>query len=376
MPERRNPAELGRADRPAPIVSRRYIMQSAGVLGVAGILGRGAPAYAERIGGLLDPARIAGYALPELRSAQIADVPGGRMTYAIQGSPRAPVVVYFHGWGDDYRVVLPLEYPLVDAGFRLLVAHRPGYAGTSLQWKSAGKAYAWLTAADTARATAHLLGQLHGGSRWQVAVMGMSGGAPAALAFASLYPRETMALIVQSGVTHPWTDAKFVPELLRDNYITAFKSFGWAGDQISQVMFGLLAKLRENFMNDEDKLRALAGERLGDAKMDPAFAAVASRILVENKANTRGELNDARSIFFAKAPYCRWDSIRAPTLIVHDMRDPFVPFVHAEEAHKRIAGASLRTFHLGGHMPWIGRDALEMHHARVEFLQSRKWKAP
>ena len=80
---------------------------------------------------LLQLARVANYPYPALSTAQIA---GGNVTYAIQGPDAGPVILYFHGWGDlTYRVALPLEYPLIDAGYQLLVVHRPGYAGTALQ---------------------------------------------------------------------------------------------------------------------------------------------------------------------------------------------------------------------------------------------------
>jgi len=102
-------------------------------------------------------------------------------------------------------------------------------------------------------------------------VIGTSGGAPAALAFASLYPNQTRALILQAGITQPWTEARFVPELFRKPYLTAFEKFGWTGDRISQIIFGLLAKMRDSTLSEEDKLKALAGSRLKDINRDVAF---------------------------------------------------------------------------------------------------------
>lgn len=167
---------------------------------------------------------------------------------SIHGSDRGgqrpddgPVILYFHGWGDDYRVALPLEYPLVDARYQLLVVHRPGYAGTALEGIVDGETFDRRSAEGSAHTAAALLRFLYGDS-WRISVIGTSGGAPAALAFASLYPDETKALILQAGVAQPWTDAQFVPELFRATYLTAFKRFGWAGDQVSQIIFGLLVK--------------------------------------------------------------------------------------------------------------------------------------
>jgi pimeloyl-ACP methyl ester carboxylesterase len=143
-------------------------------------------------------------------------------------------------------------------------------------------------------------------------------------------------LILQASVTQPWTDARYVPAVFRDAYVTAFKQFGWAGDVAAMVVFGLMVKFRESVFEDEDKVRALVGSRLDEARRDPAFAAIASTILREHPGNARGELSDARSIFFSRSPYCRWEDVRVPALVVHDREDTFVPFVHAEEAAERL----------------------------------------
>ena len=321
-------------------------------------------------GGFLVPERVAGYPLPHAKTAVIE---GCNVTYALAGPENGPLIVYFHGWGDDYRAVLPLEYSLMDAGFRLLVPNRPGYGGTALEWLKGSRTHTWRTAADTADIAAGLLDQLDEEvpSRVpsRVAVIGTSGGAPAALAFASRHAARTSALLIQAGLTQPWTDAKYVPELLRGEYTTAFEKFGWVGDRVGQVMFGLLAKLRESGFTQEDRVKALAGVRLSDAKADPAYDAVVARMLREDAANRGGELNDAVSIFFATSAYCDWAKIEAPALLIHDQQDPFVPIVHAEDAKARLANASLRTFALGGHIQWLGPEARAMHDARVEFLR-------
>jgi pimeloyl-ACP methyl ester carboxylesterase len=345
---------------------RRLVKAVAGALaGLASGGGAASPAHAAGAG-LMRVDRLQAYSLPPPRTATID---GGKITYALAGPASGPLLLYFHGWGDDYRIVLPLEYGLTDAGFRVIVPHRPGYAGTTLDWIQDGRAQAWRTAADTADAAARLLDHLELRGRQRVAVVGTSGGAPAALAFASRHAKRTGALLIQAGVTRPWTDAKYVPELLRGEYKTAFEKFGWAGDRISQAMFGLLVKWRESSFTDEDRVKALVGERLADAKEDPAYHAVLERMLKEDAANRGGELNDAVSIFFSKSEYCDWARIEAPTLLIHDEKDPFVPIVHAHEAKERLRSAALRIFALGGHVIWLGREARVMHEARVRFLK-------
>ena len=110
------------------------------------------------------------------------------------------------------------------------------------------------------------------------------------------------------------------------------------------------------------------GPRLEEARNDPAFATVVSTILREDPANRRGEFNDVFNVFFAKTAYCRYERIKARTLILHDPEDTFVPFVHAEMAAQSVPGAVLRSFHLAGHIIWLGPDARAMHEARIDCL--------
>src|SRR5262249_45852686 len=238
------------------------------------------------------------------------------------------------------------ESGLAEAGFRIVLPHRPGYVGSALSGTRGSDSVSWEGPVGTADLTALLLDQLYGTDKWNVAVVSMSGGTPAALAFASRYPRQTRALVLQAGVTHAFSEAKYVPEALRREYTTAFESFGWTGDQVSQIIFALLVKLRDTFMTDEEAVHALTGVRLPDARQDAAFQAVVERVLLDDPGNRAGEWSDVRRTFFSTSPYCDWDSIRAPTLIIHDALDPFVPILHAQEAKAQLKFATLRTFSL------------------------------
>jgi pimeloyl-ACP methyl ester carboxylesterase len=350
----------------ATLLDRRTVLRAGGAsalchFAVPGALGQ--ESY------LLDQKRITSYRVPTASSHNIS---GTRVTYALQGPERGPLLLYFHGWGDDYRTVLPLDYPLIEAGYRLLIFHRPGYAGTALSGGLGGKRRDWRLAAGQAELAAGLLDHLHGGRRWRVSAMGTSGGAPAALAFAAAQASRTRSLVLQAGVTQPWSDARYVPSVFRDAYKTAFEQFGWAGDNAAMVVFGLMVKFRENFFQDADKIRALAGSRLDEARRDPAFDAIVATMLREHPGNIRGEINDARSIFFSRASYCRWEDVKVPVLVMHDSEDMFVPFAHAQEAARLLPRCELLPFRLGGHVLWTGDEARAMHRARVMFLHTHR----
>jgi pimeloyl-ACP methyl ester carboxylesterase len=315
----------------------------------------------------LTPDHVTKFTLPELQSIALSGAE--KVTFVRGGPVNAPLILYFHGWGDDYHMVMPLESGLAEAGFHIVLPHRPGYVGTALSGTRGNESVSWEGPVGTADLTAQLLDQLYGTDKWHVAVVSMSGGTPAALAFASRYSAQTRALVLQAGVTHAFSDAKYVPEALRGEYTTAFKSFGWTGDQVSQIIFALLVKLRDSFMTDEEVVNALTGKRFSDAKQDLAFGAVLERVLRDDPGNRDGEWSDVRQTFFSTSPYCNWENIRAPTLIIHDDKDPFVPFLHAQEAKTHLPHAILRTFSLAGHIIWLGREAHQMHETRLAFLK-------
>jgi pimeloyl-ACP methyl ester carboxylesterase len=318
--------------------------------------------------GLLDPDRVMTFPLPEVQNA-VVNGGAGKVTFTAAGPENGSLVLFFHGWGDDYRGVMPLEYGLVDAGFRILLPHRPGYQGTTLQGTQQAEQISWEGPSATADLFAKMLDHLYGAGKWNVSVVSMSGGTPSALAFASRYSAQTRAVVLQAGVTQPFSEPRYVPEPFRRQYKIAFDKFGWAGDDLSKVLFALLVKLRETFLTDEDTIQALIGERLSEAERDAAFKAVSAKMLFDDGSNRDGEWSDVRYTFFSRAPYCQWENITAPTLLIHDPKDPFVPIAHAEAALAMLSRATLQKFALGGHMIWVGQGAARMHETRVEFLR-------
>src|SRR5438552_426097 len=186
-------------------IDRRSVLKAVGGLGVLGSnLGTSRLICAAQLG-LLDPARVESFPLPEVHASVIGDG-AGAVTFTRDGPSNGPLILYFHGWGDDYRGVTPLECGLADAGFRVLLPHRPGYQGTTLEATSQGKKYSWEGPAATADLFAKLLDTLYGAGKWDVAVVSMSGGTPSALAFASRYAAQTRAVVLQGGVTHSFSN--------------------------------------------------------------------------------------------------------------------------------------------------------------------------
>jgi len=123
------------------------------------------------------------------KNSLIAKTSVGAIEYKIVGD-QGPVILFFHGTPGGYDVNFHL------AEKRILTPSRPGYLQTNL---AVGE-----TPEQQAQAFSALLESLDIQS---VVVLGMSGGGPAALSFASLFPEKTAALIMleavsQSAPTH------------------------------------------------------------------------------------------------------------------------------------------------------------------------------
>ncbi len=312
----------------------------------------------------------------------------------------------------EYRSSLPQEYPLFE-NYNFLFMHRPGYqpshepdmslcghCATALEWRIDGQQVIAPGADHTARIAAALLDELHGDGRWRVAVIGMSGGGPAALAFAARYPRQTKGLILQAAVTTPWWKKADIAREFRDDYEKAVadakaeaKKNGITDEKVIQqnvtkrfganIELKFLAKLSKG-TNLE---KALVGRRAQSIANDPATRKIRHLVMApppsplppEDRqklaAGYHGCANDFVSLFRSAEPFCDFSRIAVPTLIVHDREDPMVPIDHAHLAKRRIKGAKLREFEVGGHMIWIGRQSAQMHKARVKFLEELDWRS-
>jgi pimeloyl-ACP methyl ester carboxylesterase len=320
-----------------------------------------------------------------------------------QSNSNVRPVLYMHGYGGDYRSALPPEYLLSDL-YDLYCVHRPGYGATqnteatSLEWQIDGNSFGpgdttkRPGARETAKIAAALMDTVLAGiPQWQVVVVGTSGGCPAALAFASLFPTRTRALILQAGVSLPWRREEYVPKIFRQLYRQAIASHdnipqcknSDTGKQryceVTATLSDLLQKkLNGKELNTHEKwIKALVGVRrplvASDPAGDPLMMLEAPDPPHIDPLTISGAINDYFTLFRFSEDFCDWHAIQAPTLIVHDAQDPFVPYCHAQQAAARIRDGSLRLFTVGGHMVWLGTEARKMHETRLRFLRKVGW---
>jgi len=262
--------------------------------------------------------------------------------------------LYFHGTGAGNDAALLLEQSLLNSNCRLIVPNRPGYYATTLGRQGSAKFCADLAA-----------GLLEHLAIDRAAVIGTSGGGMPAACFARCYPLRTAALVLQCAQSHPWNEGKWLP------------------DSLGRALFLFRHRIFTPFLRWRNARHAKASHRQPIACL---------RHMSGNRfPEVRDDLNAVRQItelanmtrMCAAAPagiQNDWaimvgdngvtpDSIRCPTLIVHDRADPLVPFVHAEWSHSCIPESRLLEIRAGGHLIWFGKDFESMHAERIAFIR-------
>ncbi|MBI4728064.1 MAG: alpha/beta hydrolase [Acidobacteria bacterium] len=281
-----------------------------------------------------------------------ADVPSGlgpwrevRVVSTSRGPVEAaragagPCVLAIHGTPGSWRQPFVLAEDLSDR-FLVLSPSRPGYGRTPL---SAGR-----TPDEQADALAALLDALRIES---AAVVGISGGGPAAVAFARRYPGRTRALALLCALA---AHLVRLPRALR--WTTEPPGIGEAAAALGRAV--ARRRLASPRALDRQMARGLTPDERERASSDPrvrddlvAFA----RTHLDAPAGLAGLRNDLAQARAARAGGPRSLEVAAPTLVVHGEADDVVSLSHARYHADAIPGATLKTFPGAGHVFMITR---------------------
>ncbi|HIG42913.1 MAG TPA: alpha/beta hydrolase [Gammaproteobacteria bacterium] len=251
--------------------------------------------------------------------SQIADTSAGPIEYQMVGNT-GPVLLFLHGTPGGYDQAPPTP------GFRVLAPSRPGYLRTPLV---VGR-----TPVKQAQAYAALLESLDIDS---VIVMGASGGGPSSLAFASLYPERTVALIAMEAVSQKL-------DLGEESEAPAFMQ----SDFVMWAMISLMNRL----MGPEGIVGLMIPDPanqqlvLQDAEKTANLGALMWSIWPISQRET-GQRNDSSVFSSLDLPN---SEITVPTLIIHGTEDINVPFAQSEILVNQIPGAILHRIEGGDHM--------------------------
>jgi pimeloyl-ACP methyl ester carboxylesterase len=254
-----------------------------------------------------------------LKESTVIQTASGPVEYAQIGHGSAVLVIHGTPGGYDLWLNTLEATHAADDGLRYILPSRPGYLRTPL---SDGA-----TPAEQADLLVALLDVLH---IRKAAVIGISGGGPAALQFAIRHPDRCTALVLEEAVIRRLHEP--APNLPRGTLAADYRDFEIYLMYEAAGLYGLKSQYAEPMAVARAQLRASAPYALRKA----------------------GLINDlAQEGRMGSLPLRQ---IHCPTLILQGTADQNVPPADAEYAHTQIAGSQLREFPGADHLMVIFRS--------------------
>lgn len=291
-------------------------------------------------------------------ASEIVETTYGKVEYVIRGE--GPIVLIFHGSPGGYDQALLFGSKLVDNGFQVVAPSRPGYLRTPLD--------SGLLPSQQADLFSALLDTL---GEKKAAIVGVSGGAPAAIEFALKYPQRVTALALIGGVTKkvdPWKTKEFPnPGMLVIN--------GYTGDIGSWIAVERAQsdprQLFQSFLEAEDVGDQTSRYLTANAMMKDPGQVEWFRDLVDTFAPLSpreiGARNDEINQF--ALPVYPFQNITAPTLIIHGTLDKSLPVADAKAVAKKIPGAQFIGVENVGQFVFLGPQGNEAQQSLIDFLK-------
>jgi pimeloyl-ACP methyl ester carboxylesterase len=268
------------------------------------------------------------------QSASVVQTGCGLVEYAERGS--GPALLSVHGSpGGSAQGLLFAEYFRAN-GFRVIAPSRPGYAGTPL---TTGRSIS--EQADALVALLDVLGLE------RVALLGASGGGPAAYTLAGRHPQRVACLLQVDSVALPVSPSRL-------------ERLTWSSRPLVAVQLRLVD-------HGAGRMVTMMGGTPARGPQAAAQAALLRTVILSGSdwPRTRPgyDNDDAQFASLSPLPLAQ---ITCPTLIVHGSADTTVPTGHAERAQAAIAGSQLRWIPGGRHAAfWLSPDA---QHDALSFL--------
>jgi len=256
-----------------------------------------------------------------IANSQLVDTANGPVEFAQCGS--GPSVILSHGSLGGYDQGLWLA-GLLGSGMHYLAPSRFGYLRASLPTDASPIAQADHYAA--------LLDALHVD---RATVIGLSAGGLSALQFALRHPDRCTALVMLSAISHQMTD---MPRFFKVLFFGLMKTnfLPWLLFRFSPASIyctnGVNRALLARISQDAEKMDLLCS--LARTSMLPAM----------RRAGMRNDWEQATQM-----PTYPLAMIDVPTLVVHAVNDPVVPFEFGRYSTAHIPGARMLQVEDGGH---------------------------
>lgn len=291
------------------------------------------------------------------RAEHQVKTPDGRVLQVLErGIPDGRPVLVHNGTPNSRLLFDPTVEDAERQGIRLISYDRPGYGGSSRQ---AGRTVA--DCANDVRAIAAALGLD------RLAVWGISGGGPHALACAALLPDLVPAVGVLASIA-PW----------EAEGLDYFADMGEMNVEDMQLLLNDPAAAREKCERERLEMLPMGPEQLHEylkTLLSPADAAVLTgafaEFLVDATRSGMATTSDGwwdDDVAFMEPWGFDFDSIKTPVLLRHGRQDRFVPYGHGEWLARHIPGVQAELTEDDGHLTQLVRHIDHVHEWLLERL--------
>jgi len=291
-------------------------------------------------------------------ASEIVETIYGPVEFVVRGE--GPAVLIFHGTPGGYDQALLFGSRLVDQGFMVIAPSRPGYLRTPL---SSG-----LLPGQQANLMAALLDNL---GEKNAAVIGVSGGAPAAIEFVLKHPKRVWALALIGAVTK---NVDYRPGAERPNPGNVVLE-GLTGDIGAWLAVEKAQRdpremyteaLTAEGVGDTTSRFLLANAVMKDPKQIEWFRELMGTFAPLGPRET-GARND--TLNHNVLPDYPFQQIATPTLIIHGAKDHSLPVADAQAAASRILGSEFIPVDEVGQMVFLGPKGNEVQQSLIDFLK-------
>jgi pimeloyl-ACP methyl ester carboxylesterase len=288
---------------------------------------------------------------------QVTTADGRRLQVLELGVADGRAVLVHNGTPNSRLLYAPSVRLAERQGIRIISYDRPGYGGSD---RNPGRTVA--SCAEDVRAIARTLGIE------QLAVWGISGGGPHAIACAALLPDLVPAVGVLASIA-PWGA----------DGLDYFAGMGSENAEDWQLILSDRAAARAKAERDRSESLAATPETLYQtfetllSSVDrQALTPALTEFLYESTQLGLGPGADGwwdDDVAFIEPWGFELDAVRTPVLLLHGRQDQFVPFGHGEWLARHIPGVEARLSDDDGHLTLIERHLEEVHEWLLARLQ-------